>query len=80
MNPNRKAFYPDVVVGYVCLIIAVWCFGYLYGKHIGEQTPMVCAKVLGMQVAHSTADECTYIMGTQGRAYWKLLAKREEKK
>ena len=31
MNPNRKPFYPDVIVFYVCIIIAVWFFGYEYG-------------------------------------------------
>ena len=80
MNPNRKAFYPDVIVVYVCIVIAVWVLGFTYGQYIGEQKPMVCAKVMGMQVVSSTADVCTYIMGTQGKAYWKYLAEKEEKK
>lgn len=42
--------------------------------------PKVCATVIGMQPVSSTADTCTYVMGTQGRAYWKMLAKQEEKK
>ena len=31
MNPNRKAFYPDVVVFYACMVLAAWYFGYEYG-------------------------------------------------
>ena len=31
MNPNRKPFYPDVIVFCVCIIIAVWFFGYEFG-------------------------------------------------
>ena len=80
MNPNRKAFYPDVVVGYACVIIATWYFGFLYGQITERQVPKVCAKVMGMTPVHSTATECTYIMGTQGRAYWKYLAVKEAAK
>jgi hypothetical protein len=50
------------------------------GEERATQAPKVCAKVLGMQPVSSTADTCTYIMGTQGRAYWKYLAVKEEKK
>jgi hypothetical protein len=50
------------------------------GEERATEAPKVCAKVLGMTPVYSTADECTYIMGTQGRAYWKYLAKQEEKK
>ena len=31
MNPNRKPFYPDVIVFYICIVVAVWFFGYEYG-------------------------------------------------
>ena len=31
MNPNRKAFYPDVIVFYVCIVIGAWFFGYEFG-------------------------------------------------
>ena len=80
MNPNRKAFYPDVLIVIFCLTVLVWFLGYNYGQYVGESHPKVCAKVLGMTPVSSTATECTYVMGVQGKAYWKYLAEREAKK
>lgn len=77
MLKNRKPFRADLIVFTVCCLLASWYAGYLYGSNT---SPKVCAKVMGMTPVHSTADECTYIMGTQGRAYWKYLAVKEEKK
>ena len=60
-----------------CLFMFCWYMGFMYGSNT---SPKVCAKVMGMTPVSSDATTCTYIMGTQGRAYWKLLAKQEEKK
>jgi hypothetical protein len=80
MNPNRKAFYPDVIVFFLCWSIACFVSGLWIGEERSTQAPKVCAKVMGMTPVYSTADECTYIMGTQGRAYWKYLAVKEGRK
>jgi hypothetical protein len=80
MNPNRKAFYPDVIIFAVCWSVACFVAGLWMGEERATQAPKVCAKVLGMTPVSSTADTCTYIMGTQGRAYWKYLAVKESKK
>lgn len=60
-----------------CLFVFCWWMGFEYGS---MTQPKVCAKVIGMTPVSSTHDSCTYIMGTQGRAHWKLLAKQESKK
>lgn len=59
------------------LFMFCWYMGFMYGSNT---SPKVCAKVMGMTPVYSTADECTYIMGTQGRAYWKYLAVQEGRK
>jgi hypothetical protein len=80
MNPNRKAFHHDIIVFVACCLLVVWWSGYEIGFYRASQAPKVCAKVLGMQPVNSTVDTCTYIMGTQGRAYWKYLAVKESRK
>lgn len=75
-----KPRYSGITLGYLLIIISVWFFGYFYGKSVGEAKPKVCSKVLGMQPVSSTGEECIYILGTQGKAYWKQLAVKEEKK
>ena len=77
MRPGRKAFYPDVVVFAVCGLVAVWYFGFEIGR---ANRPLVCAEVPGLTPVSSTADTCTYIAGTRGRAHWKFLAKQEAAK
>lgn len=74
MRPNRKAFYPDIIVAIVCLLIAVGYIGFEIGR---SNRPLVCAKVEGLVPVSSTADTCTYVIGTRGRAYWKFLAEKE---
>jgi hypothetical protein len=80
MFRNRKPFQADLIVFVVCCLLATWFFGYEVGVYRTKQIPLVCAKVLGLTPVSSDATTCTYIMGTQGRAYWKYLAKQEEKK
>ena len=77
MFQNRKPLKVDLIVFAVCCLLGTWYLGFEMGR---QYQPKVCAKVLGLTPVSSTADECTYIMGTQGRAYWKLLAKQEENK
>ena len=77
MRPDRKAFYPDIVVFVVCVLIAVGYLGFEIGR---ANRPQVCAKVEGLVPVSSTADTCTYIAGTRGRAHWKFLAKQEASK
>ena len=67
----------------VCVLAIAVLYGdamYRYGVEHGQKVPRVCAKVMGMTPVYSTADECTYIMGTQGRAYWMYLAVKEGRK
>ncbi len=77
MYQKRKPFHADLIVFVVCCLLGTWYTGFEMGR---MYQPKVCATVIGMQPVSSTADTCTYVMGTQGRAYWKMLAKQEEKK
>ena len=77
MYQKRKPLKIDLIVFAVCCLLGTWYLGFELGR---ANQPKVCAKVIGMQVVSSTADECTYILGTQGKAYWKFLAKEENKK
>ena len=77
MFQKRKLMDVDLIVFAVCCWLGTWYTGFEMGR---QYQPKVCAKVMGMQAVSSTADECTYIMGTQGKAYWKFLAKEESKK
>ncbi len=47
LNQSRSPFKADLVVFYVCLIIAVWFCGYLYGS---AQTP-VCDKPVAKKLS-----------------------------
>jgi hypothetical protein len=80
MKPTRKPFHADLIVFFACWSVACFVAGLWMGEERATQAPKVCAKVMGMTPVYSTADECTYIMGTQGRAYWKYLAVKESKK
>jgi hypothetical protein len=74
---HRKPLHVDLIVFVACCLIGLFYLGFEVGR---QYQPKTCAKVLGMQVVSSTADTCWYILGTQGKAHWKLLAKQEEKK
>lgn len=80
MKTPRSTALAERLIVWTAIIVGTWFFGYEWGRHTERQAPKVCAKVLGMTPVHSTADTCTYIMGTQGRAHWKMLAKQEERK
>lgn len=80
-DPRRPADIAVFVAGCVIALGLAIEAGYLYGVKQGfaqgQDVPRVCAKVLGMTPVSSNATSCTYIMGTQGRAYWRELAKRD---
>ena len=50
LNQSRKPFRADLVVFYVCVLIGVWYFGYLYGS---AQTP-VCDKPVAKKLSVHT--------------------------
>jgi hypothetical protein len=82
MAPRDKRPADTAVFVVACIItlgLAIEA-GYRYGVEEGfaqgQSIPLVCAKVFGMTPVSSTATSCTYIMGTQGRAYWRELARR----
>jgi hypothetical protein len=80
MKTPRSTALAERLIVWTAIIVLTWFLGYEWGRHTERQAPKVCAKVMGMTPVHSTATECTYIMGTQGRAYWKYLAVKEGRK
>ena len=70
MNPNRKPFYPDLIVVYVCVVIGAWWLGFEYGK----------TQVKGCAVPEAKVHNMTKPPLYQGLRAQRLRAKYEESK